>query len=257
MAEKINWYGAYNLTRREIYRFIKVYNQSVISPAISALIFLVVFVLALADADKEIAGIKFVNFMGYGLIIMSIVQNSFANSASSFIMAKMMGYIIDVLIPPIGAVEVIFAFCVGAILRGLLVGFAVAIVLIPFVDFTFYHPYLLIFFVISSCALLGQLGIIVGMMSKSFDHFGAVTSYIVTPLSFLSGTFYSVESLPIFFKMINYFNPFFYMIDGFRYSLTNHADSNILFGMLLLIVSNIIIFFLLLNLLNSGWRIKN
>lgn len=255
--ESINWYGTCCLTLREVKRFLRVYHQTIFTPVVSSLIFLAIFVLAVGKNHGDIAGIKFINFMGYGLIIMSIVQNAFANSSSSFIMGKILGYIIDILTPPLGSIEIIIAYTTGAIARGILVGIAVTIALSPFVEYQVYHPLTLIYFVIFSCALLGQLGIIAGMIANSFDQFSAFTSYIITPLSFLSGTFYSVKELPEFVQTINLFNPFFYMIDGFRYSLTNHMDGNIEHGMIALLVANILIFILLNRLLTIGWRIKN
>ena len=168
--EPINWYGTYTLTLREVKRFMRVYNQTLITPAVSSLIFLAVFVLAVGSKRHDIDGVKFINFMGYGLIIMSIVQNSFANSSSSFIMSKIIGYISDILTPPIGSTEIIIAFTVGAVLRGILVGIIVTISLLPFVEFTLYHPFLLLFYVLASCTLLGKLGILSGMVANSFDQ---------------------------------------------------------------------------------------
>lgn len=255
--EKINWYGTYCLATREIRRFLKVYHQTVFTPVVSALIFLAVFVLAMGNSKPDIYGIKFINFMGYGLIIMSIVQHAFANSSSSFIMGKVLGYIIDVLTPPFGANEIIIAYTVGSILRGVIVGIAVSVALSPFIDYHLLHPFTLIFYVIFSCALLGQLGILAGMYANSFDQFSAFTSYLITPLSFLSGTFYSVKKLPFVFQVVNYFNPFFYMIDGFRYSLTDHVDGSIMFGSVFLVVANLLLYLLLVRLINKGWRIKS
>ena len=255
--EPINWYGTYSLTLREVKRFIRVYNQSLITPAISALIFLAVFALAVGAKRHEINGIKFINFMGYGLIIMSIVQNAFGNSSSSLIMSKIIGYISDILTPPLGSKEIIIAFTIGAVLRGLMVGIIVTISLIPFVEFNLYHPLLLAFYILASCTLLGKLGILSGMIANSFDQHSAITSYLITPLSFLSGTFYSVKDLPQILQQINFLNPFFYMIDGFRYCLTNKADGNIIVGICFLIISNIIIYLMLEKLIDKGWRIKN
>ena len=255
--EPINWYGTYSLTLREVKRFIRVYNQTLITPAISALIFLAVFALAVGAKRHEINGIKFINFMGYGLIIMSIVQNAFGNSSSSLIMSKIIGYISDILTPPLGSKEIIIAFTLGAVLRGLMVGIIVTISLIPFVEFTLYHPLLLAFYILASCTLLGKLGILSGMIANSFDQHSAITSYLITPLSFLSGTFYSVKDLPQILQQINFFNPFFYMIDGFRYCLTNKADGNIIVGICFLVISNIIIYLMLEKLIDKGWRIKN
>lgn len=255
--EPINWYGTYSLTLREVKRFIRVYNQTLITPAISALIFLAVFALAVGTRKHDINGIKFINFMGYGLIIMSIAQNAFGNSSSSLIMSKIIGYISDILTPPLGSKEIIIAFTLGAVLRGLMVGIIVTISLIPFVEFNLYHPLLLAFYILTSCTLLGKLGILSGMIANSFDQHSAITSYLITPLSFLSGTFYSVKDLPQILQQINFLNPFFYMIDGFRYCLTNQADGNIIVGICFLVISNIVMYFTLENLIDKGWRIKN
>jgi ABC-2 type transport system permease protein len=254
--EPINWYGTYTLTLREVKRFMRVYNQTLITPAISALVFLAVFVLAVGSKKHDIDGISFINFMGYGLIIMSIVQNAFANSSSSFIMSKIIGYISDILTPPLGSKEIIIAFTIGSVLRGILVGIITTISLLPFVEFTLYHPFLLLFYILTSCTLLGQFGILSGMVANSFDQHSAITSYIITPLSFLSGTFYSVKNLPTFLQLINILNPFFYMIDGFRYCLTDKTDGNIMIGVIFLITANIVIYFTLERLIDKGWRIK-
>jgi len=256
-VEKINWYGAYTLTQREVRRFMRVYNQTIFTPVISALIFLAVFVLAIGSNRSDIDGIKFINFMGYGLIIMSIIQNAFANSSSSFIMSKVLGYISDILTPPLGSAEIILAFTIGATLRGILVGIAVTLALAPFVDYSLHHPFLLIFYVLASCTLLGKLGILSGLISNSFDQHAAITSYLITPLSFLSGTFYSVQSLPIIFQKINMANPFFYMVDGFRYCITDQADGSIMAGITFLILANIVMYSVLTKLIDSGWRIKD
>jgi ABC-2 type transport system permease protein len=254
--EQINWYGMYTLTMREVKRFLRVYNQTVIAPVVSALIFLAVFVLAIGGKHHEIEGIKFVNFMGYGLIIMSIVQNAFSNSSSSFIMSKVLGYISDILTPPLGSVEIIIALTIGSVIRGCMVGAAVALALAAFVDYNVYHPLLLIFFITVSCVFLGQLGILTGIITNNFDQNAAITSYFITPLSFLSGTFYSVNNLPESLKDINVLNPFFYIIDGFRYCLTNHIDGDVFFGAIYLVIANIALFLLLVKLLDIGWRVK-
>jgi ABC-2 type transport system permease protein len=254
--QRVNWYGMYILSMREIKRFVSVYNQTIIAPAISALIFLAVFVLALGSGDKLIGEVKFINFMGYGLIIMSIVQNAFANSSSSLIMSKVLGYITDILVAPLTGFEIISALCTGAIVRGIIVGIVVTICLLPFIDFTIHHPLLLIYFTVFSCILLGLLGVFTGIIANSFDHSAAITTYLITPLSFLSGTFYSTSKLPPVFATINCFNPFFYMIDGFRYSLTNHADSNIVHGIVILFTVNAVLFFTSIKMIDKGWRIK-
>lgn len=251
-----NYYGTYTLAKREVRRFLKVYHQTLIAPAISSMIFLAVFMLASTNQDQIIGGVKFINFLGYGLIIMTIVQNSFANSLSSLIMSKVIGYINDILMPPFSGVEIVIAYIFGSIVRGIMCGITLTICLIPFVDFDISHPLLLLFFTLSSCIFMGLIGVLSGMAANNFDESSAITSYIITPLSFLSGTFYSVEKLPAILQNVNLFNPFFYIIDGFRYSFTNYADSNIEVGMIMLTTLNIILFFLLCRLFNTGWRLR-
>ena len=254
--EPINWYGTYSLTLREVKRFIRVYNQTLITPAISALIFLAVFALAVGAKRHEINGIKFINFMGYGLIIMSIVQNAFGNSSSSLIMSKIIGYISDILTPPLGSKEIIIAFTIGAVLRGLMVGIIVTISLIPFVEFNLYHPLLLAFYILASCTLLGKLGILSGMIANSFDQHSAITSYLITPLSFLSGTFYSVKDLPQILQQINFFNPFFYMIDGFRSGFIGFAETDHQVGLIMITVIDILLVLLAWIMLRVGYKTK-
>ncbi len=255
-TDRINWYGTYILTIRETSRFLRVYNQAIIAPAVSALIFLLVFVLAMPTNHTKVGDVKFINFMGYGLIIMSILQNAFANSSSSLIMSKVVGYIHDILLPPLSGIELVIAFALGSLARGIIVGIVVTIFLFPFLEFTLYHPFLLIFFTVSSCLFMGMMGVLSGIISNSFEQHGAINSYLITPLSFLSGTFYSVELLPKPLQFANLFNPFFYMIDGFRYSLTDYANSNINIGAAALAISNIALFIIITKLLNNGWRIK-
>ena len=252
----MNWYGLYTLYLKETRRFLKVYHQTILTPCISALILLAVFVLANENPHRLVKNVAFIDFIGYGLIIMSITQNAFANTSSSLIMSKVIGYITDLLIPPLGAFEIVVGYVLGAITRGLLVGATLLICLMPIISLRMHDVYSLIFFSISSACLLGLLGILTGIIADSFEQTGAITNYLINPLSFLSGTFYSVEKLPAFFKCINYFNPFFYMIDGFRYSIIGSADSNIAFGAVFLTLSNMFLFSLLCYLINSGWKLK-
>ncbi|MCP5369680.1 MAG: ABC transporter permease [Rickettsiaceae bacterium] len=255
--EPINWYGAIILTKREVKRFLKVYNQTIISPMVSALLFLAIFVLAMNNKNQQISNIDFIHFISYGLIIMSITQQSFANSSSSFIMYKVLGYINDIIMPPLGYIEIIFAFIISSVIRGVLVGITVSLAFAPFIDYQIFHPFLLIIHVLLACILLAQLGLLGGLISNTFDQLSAVTNYLINPLAFLSGTFYSVKSLPLFLQHLNLFNPFFYIIDGFRYCFTNQSDGNIILGTAVLLISNLIMFYILCKLIKTGWRIKS
>jgi ABC-2 type transport system permease protein len=252
----MNFYGLYTLYLKEVKRFLVVYHQTIFTPVLSALILLAVFVMSINAPDHMINGIPFIDFIGYGLIIMSITQNAFANSSSSLIMSKVIGYITDLLLPPLSGSEIVIAYTLASVTRGIAVGFMVFLCLLPFVSFHIHSIALLIFFAIASSALLGLLGILTGIVADGFDQNSAITNYLINPLSFLSGTFYSVDKLPHFLKVINQFNPFFYMIDGFRYSIIGVADSNIALGMTIIAAINLGLFLLLRHLINIGWRIK-
>jgi ABC-2 type transport system permease protein len=255
--DNINWFGAYTLTGKEILRFLRVYHQTIIAPIVSAMIFLAIFHLSIGAHKHSIHNVPFLDFMGYGLIMMSMIQNAFGNSSSSLIMSKMIGYIVDLLVPPLRGIEIVTAYIIGSVTRAIIIGTGVAIAMSPFIGFYVYHPLLLVFFVLASAMLMAKLGILAGLIANSFDQMAALTNYVIMPLSFLSGTFYSVKSLPMFLQYINHINPFFYIIDGFRYCLTDVADSNISVGVMVLIVGNLAMFYLVTHLINVGWRLKS
>lgn len=254
--KEFNYFGTYMLLKREVKRFLKVYHQTLISPVVSALIFLSIFTLAISNKNSEIHNIPYLDFAGYGLIIMTIIQNSFANPSSSLIMAKVIGYINDILMPPLDGEEVITAYALGGAIRGILVGIILTIVLAFIIEFRLHSLPLLIFYILSACILLSLLGIISSFVSDNFEQHSAVSSYLITPLSFLSGTFYSIHSLPLILKKFNLINPFFYLIDGFRYSLIGESDGNIYFGCVYLLFIIFATAFLAIKIFNSGWKLK-
>lgn len=253
----INWFGAMTLLKKEVVRFLKVYHQTLFSPVVNIILFLAVFSLSVGNQIQEINGVPFPVFVASGLIMMAAMQNAFANSSSSFVMGKVMGHIIDYLIPPLGAFELLFAFTVGAILRGIcvaIVSFAVIefFVTLPIHDFSW-----MIFYMIFSCMFLGLLGVLCGVVSETFDHMSAMTSYVITPLTFLSGTFYSTNALPEFWRNVSHFNPFFYMLDGFRFSLTGAHDGNLLTGAIYILILNFLLAVALYFMIKRGYRIKS
>jgi len=252
----INYYGTLTLTKKEILRFLKVYHQTIFSPIINSLLLLAVFSISIGNRI-QIGGLDFQIFVASGLIIMTAMQNSFANSSSSFVMGKVLGHIVDYLIPPLGALEIILAFTIGAVLRGIMVGVVAYVAIWFFIDigiFSFFH---IAFFLIFASIFLGLLGILCGILSESFDHMSAITSYLITPLTFLSGTFYSTKNLPPTLENIAHYNPFFYMIDGFRYGITGYHDGNLTIGIFVILGINILLFALNYKLLKIGYRIKN
>lgn len=251
-----NWIGIWTLYCKEVRRFLKVYNQTIIAPVINALLLLAIFNLAITQHVQEIGGVPFSEFMASGLIMMSVVQHAFANTSSTFIMGKVLGTIIDYLMPPITAGEMTFCMIMGGLTRGLMVGAAVAISIAFFIPLHIHHLGLMIFYLVSASIMLGLIGLLAGVFADSFDEMSAITSYVITPLSFLSGTFYSVKNLPEFWHTLSHFNPFFYMIDGFRYSMTGFHDGSIMAGMIMLTIVNIVLWVVAYRLIAKGYRIK-
>lgn len=254
---KINFYGMWTLYKKEVYRFLKVYNQTLIAPMVTSLLFLAIFDLSIGHHVSEVHGVNFNLFVASGLIMMTVIQQSFANTSSSLVMSKVIGMIVDLLMPPLSSGEIIFAMTMASITRGVLVGIMVTLGVWFFVPMEIYNLPLAAFYIISAAMLLSLVGIIAGIISDTFDHMAAITSYVITPLSFLSGTFYSVKNLPEFWYHVSHLNPFFYMIDGFRYAITGYADGSILAGIISLTALNIILYIYSYWLLYKGYKLKS
>lgn len=253
----INWFGAFTLLKKEVWRFLKVYHQTLFSPVVNIMLFFAIFCLSMGSHVPMVGEVPFPLFVSAGLIMMAAMQNAFANSSSSMVMGKVMGHFIDYLMPPLGAFELLFAFTAGAILRGLAVGLAAFIVISFFVKITIFSFGLMVFYALFSCAFLAMLGVLCGIVSDSFDNMSAITSYIVTPLTFLSGTFYSTKSLPEFWRNVAHFNPFFYMIDGFRYSLTGQSDGDLTVGVVYVLAINLVLGGVVYWLLRISYKIRS
>ncbi len=252
----INTIGVATLCKREIWRFMKVWNQTIVAPIVTTLLFLAVLMLAMGNNERMIDFVPYGQFVSAGLIMMAVVQNAFANTSSSLMLAKIQGVIIDILMPPFTGAELVFCMVVGGVVRGILVGLAVSIAVYIFVSFPIMHPFIGLFFVVSASIMLALLGILTGIWSQSFDQLSAITNYIITPLSFLSGTFYSIKQLPHFWYIVCHFNPFFYMIDGFRYATVGYTDGTIELGMVVLTITNILLWTITSILFSKGYRIK-
>ncbi|MBY0355387.1 MAG: ABC transporter permease [Rickettsiales bacterium] len=253
----VHWLGIATLTKKEVWRFAKVWNQTILAPVITTLLFLAVLSLAMGHKSDMVDGLSFERFVAPGLIMMAIVQNAFANTSSSLILSKVQGVIIDLLMPPFKGFEIVIALVLGGAVRGMVVGVAVTAAVYMFVPVSLHSLPLLIYYVMASSMMLASLGVLGGIMAQSFDQMAALTNYIVTPLSFLSGTFYSIHRLPEFWQQVSLVNPFFYMIDGFRYALTGHADGHILTGVIALGVTNIVLLWLTQHCISRGWRLKS
>lgn len=252
-----NYYGTYSLFKKEVLRFLKVYHQTLFSPTVNALLLLAIFALSLGNNVHQVGVVPFKEFMAAGLIMMVAMQNAFANSSSSLTMGKVMGHIIDYLIPPIGPGGFLTAFALASVLRGILVGIITMAAIAFFVPLSFFNIFYAIFCIFFASLFLGLLGILCGILSDSFDQMSAITSYFITPLTFLSGTFYSTNNLPEFWKNVAHLNPFFYMIDGFRYGITGYHDGSLVGGAITILTCNIVLILVIYKLLKIGYRIKN
>ncbi|MFA7429206.1 MAG: ABC transporter permease [Rhodospirillaceae bacterium] len=253
---RVNWRGLWELYLKEVRRFTKVWLQTIAAPLVTSLLFLAIFALALGRAVQDVSGVPFIEFLAPGLIMMTMVQNAFANTSSSVIISKVQGNIVDVLMPPISAGELTVAFAAGGMTRGIVVGLAVTAGMAFFVELHVHNWGYIIFHALGASLMLALLGLLAGVWSDKFDHMAAVTNFIITPLSFLSGTFYSIERLPENFQAFAHFNPFFYMIDGFRYGFIGHEDALPGIGLAVVAGTNIALLVGCYVMIRSGYKLK-
>lgn len=253
----MNWEGMFTLFYKELKRFGKVALQTVMAPIVTALLYLLVFSHVLEEHVRVYENVSYTAFLIPGLMMMSIIQNAFANSSSSLIQSKVTGNIVFVLLTPLSYLEFYLAFLFAAVVRGVVVGLGIFIVAVLFVSLPLHSVPWLIMFALVSSAVLGTMGIIAGIWAEKFDHMAGFQNFIIMPLSFLSGVFYSIHSLPEFWQAASKFNPFFYMIDGFRYGFFGVSDMNPAFSLfvVLLFWSGLGAFTLLM--LRSGYKLRD
>lgn len=230
-----NTIGLWTLYKREVGRFIKVGMQTLFAPAVSTLLLMTVFKLAFGNRGEltgDFEGIVYQNFLAPGLIIMSILQNAFQNTASSLTISKVQGTSVDFLMPPLSALELTLGFVAGAATRGIMVGLVtgIAIQILGLASLSIAHIWAVIWFSMMASIILGAIGAAGGIWADKFDHLAAVTNFVIVPLTFLSGTFYDVKVLAEPFQTLAHWDPFFYLIDGFRYGFLGVANSNIMTG---------------------------
>ena len=255
----VNWGGLRTLYIKEVRRFFKVQMQTVWAPAITTLLYLAIFTVALGRGGRTVMGVPFANFIAPGLIVMAMIQNAFANSSFSLLVGKIQGTIVDYLMPPLSTGELIAGLVGASVTRAFFVGFAVwlAMLLWPGVSVDVRRPELVLWFGLMGSLLLSSLGLLTSLWAEKFDHAAAVTNFVVTPLALLSGTFYSVHQLTPAFQKISHANPVFYVISGFRAGFLGTSDSPLLVGSAGLLLLNIVLWAICYSLLKSGWRIKN
>lgn len=250
------WRGTYTLFKKEVLRFWRVAFQTIASPVLSALLYLLIFSHALSGHVEVYKGVEYTAFLIPGLIMMSLLQNAFANSSSSLVQSKVMGSIVFVLLTPLTYMQFFIAFLAASIIRGLMVGLSIYLVAIWFVNVPITHFVWILTFGILGAALLGIFGIIAGIWSDKFDQMAAFQNFVIMPLTFLSGVFYSIHSLPHFWQIISKFNPFFYMIDGFRYGFFGQGDISPWISLVVVTAFLLALAWLALKMLKLGYKLR-
>ncbi|HSH54987.1 MAG TPA: ABC transporter permease [Methylotenera sp.] len=248
--------GPWTLLKKELLRFWRVAFQTVAAPVITALLYLLIFSHVLEGHVQVYEGVPYTAFLIPGLIMMSVLQNAFANSSSSLIQSKVMGNIVFVLLTPLSHLQFFVAFLFAAIIRGLVVGLCIYLGAMWFVDLNVVHPWMIFAFALLGSALLGTFGIIAGIWADRFDQMAAFQNFIIMPLSFLSGVFYSIHSLPPFWQKVSQLNPFFYMIDGFRYGFFGKGDVSPLISLSIVGASFLVLAWITLKMLKSGYKLR-
>ncbi len=256
MKAGFNVRGFYTLFAKEVRRFLKVTVQTVLTPMVTALLFLLVFGQVLEAHVEVYAGVNYSAFLIPGLMMMSIIQNAFANSSSSIIQSKMTGNLIFVLLAPISSLEFFAAFVLAAVVRGLLVALAVYGVAVLFIDLPLTHPWAIAVFAMLGSATLGALGVIAGIWADKYDQLAGFQNFFILPLSFLSGVFYSIHALPEIWQQISHFNPFFYLIDGFRWGFFGQSDAGVVMSLSVSLGFLFVLSGLALYLLFKGYKIR-
>ncbi len=253
----VNWVGVWTLYLREVRRFWKVGAQTVAAPVVTTLLYMLVFVVALQGARPPLHGTPFAEFVAPGLIMMAILNNAFANASSSLIQAKIMGTSTDFLTPPLSPLELTVGFSLGAATRGIVVGLVTAVCVLPFARLGISNLLAVVYFSAIASLLMGMVGVLAGLWSEKFDQLSAVQNFVVMPMTFLSGAFYLVENLPQPFAAISHWNPFFYLIDGFRYGFIGQAESNLMIGVVMTAAMTVVMAVCCWLVFRSGWRLKS
>ena len=249
--------GVYTLFAKEVWRFMKVFVQTILTPVVTALLYLLVFGQALEGNVQVYEGVSYSAFLIPGLMMMSIIQNAFANTSSSLIQSKMMGNLVFVLLSPISSLEFFIAFTAAAVVRGVLVALAVYLVAILFIDLPMVALWAVVVFAVLGSATLGVLGLIAGVWAEKFDQLAGFQNFFILPLSFLSGVFYSIHSLPEVWQTVSQFNPFFYLIDGFRYGFFGQSDADPMLSLMVTLVFLVMLSVVAMLMLHKGYKIRS
>ena len=254
---RVNWLGTWTLIRREVARFMNVWSQTVMAPLINAGLFLMIFTIAIGPQRGDVMGVPFMTFLAPGILTMTVIQNAFANTSSSLASAKVQGNIVDTLMPPLSGAELVVGYIAGAVARGFLVAVVIAAGSALFLYVGMRNPLWVIVFVLLGSVLMGGLGMIAGIFANKFDQLAAISNFLVTPLAFLSGTFYSIDALPGFLQALSHANPFFYIIDGVRYGMIGVSDSSPWIGLGVVGLACAVVLGVCWRWMQTGYRLKS
>ena len=253
---RVNWLGAQTLAQREVRRFMNVWSQTVMAPLINAALLLMIFTIAIGPTRGDVMGVAFITFLVPGILTMTVIQNAFANTSSSLAGAKIQGNIVDTLMPPLSAGELLFGYLSGAVVRGSMVAIVIAFGAWLILGVGVQHPLWVICFVLLGSVFMGGLGMVAGIYANKFDQLSAIGNFIVTPLAFLSGTFYSIDALPGVMQTLCRLNPFFYIIDGVRFGMIGVSDSSPWIGLLFVLSACAVVCTICWRWLKVGYRLK-
>jgi ABC-2 type transport system permease protein len=254
---RVNWQGTRTLSGREVRRFMNVWSQTVMAPLINAGLLLMIFTIAIGPQRGDVMGVPFMTFLAPGILIMTVIQNAFANTSSSLASAKVGGNIVDTLMPPLSALELLVGYLFGALARGLIVATVIGLGAWLFLGVATQNVVWVFVFVALGSLFMGGLGMIAGIFANKFDQLSAISNFLVTPLSFLSGTFYSIEALPAPLQAASHANPFFFIIDGVRYGMIGVSDSSPWLGLVIVLAANAVVLTIVWRWLDQGYRLKN
>ena len=253
----INWVGIYSLYLKETLRFLTVFGQTIIGPVVTAILFLLVISLAIGDERSNVLGVPFIQFLAPGLIAMQVIQQSFSHSSSSLLMGKVMGNIVDLIGAPLSASEVSLTIILASVTRAIIISVISIIIFSLIIEIEIKNYLIFIIYLFLTSFIMGGAGFIAGLWADKFDNMATVTNFIIVPLSFLSGTFYSINRLPEYLNKLSYYNPFFHMIDGFRYAFIENLDGSLNFGIIYLSILSFVIWFIAYLLYKKGYKIKH
>ena len=253
----INWVGIYSLYLKETLRFLTVFGQTIIGPVVTAILFLLVISLAIGDERSNVLGVPFIQFLAPGLIAMQVIQQSFSHSSSSLLMGKVMGNIVDLIGAPLSASEVSLTIILASVTRAIIISVISIIIFSLIIEIEIKNYFFFVLYLFLTSFIMGGAGFIAGLWADKFDNMATVTNFIIVPLSFLSGTFYSINRLPEYLNKLSYYNPFFHMIDGFRYAFIENLDGSLNYGIIYLSILSFIIWFIAYLLYKKGYKIKH